>query len=916
MSASSITRLASKILSRNETSLTLLELQQGAAVVQARLAGGGTDANKRVHCPDGRCAMSGLIASSSSTAAAASSSSSSSSSPFSLASLLPRGGKCTPLAVAVLSGDLALLDVLLSHGADPNKLSGLPHRFDFAPLHLAAALGSAAAVSRLLAAGADANARLDKCRGLAPKQEAPLPGASLKHTAVGDTALHLAVDCTASCSACCDVVRALLAHPGTNPNTRNHAGLTPLTVACRRKREDVVDLLLAVVPPPAAAAGAGAAPHAPGSLHAGGHPRLDVNASGPLFAAISVEDAGLVRKLLAAGASARHVRNEEGLSPLAYTVYRGSPTFASRAEVVSLLLAAGATVEPGLLQHATDSPAVREALISASASAGGRTVANGPGGGGSTSTSGAASLRASGNDSGSGFVSSAASGSGVFARRSQGSAGGAGAGGGRGASADGSTGSGSSSGPAAAAAGPTSTPPAVVMGVPIPGALEDPAGATATTTSSQPRGRFSFLSALGLGLGLRGSGSGPGGSCCLPPPPFSASSGLLRAMRGNLCGSLLFAPLLLPVLVMALFIDALMPLAAAACGFLRIALPVMALLCVLVLYGVVHVVLQAAAPLLTTLAAAAAAAAGGMGGGGGVGKAGVPLPALAADLAAGAGAGVAVLGAAEAGMEALGHAGSAAGLAAAAAESMAAVGALEQGVEAAASLVVNNLSNYIAAATAPGPAAASVSASLSGLGAAAAAASKALTGALSAALAALLPCGLASAASGPGGLWRWQGPLGLLAGLAAWFLGVVASHALLGLAEEALVGYRPPGDRLRAFLQHRAVARHAGGAAISDEQLAAHARLCLPLALALGGGTGVGLMPLTLLMVVLCLPTVAVGVRKEYERGAWQQQQQQQQPAEAGAAAGAGAAVPKEQSPTQAQVAGLARSGSGRDVRR
>lgn len=155
--------------------------------MQARLASGGIDANKRVHCPDGRCSMNlGPSAASISLAAPSSPSS------FSLASLLPRGGKCTPLAFAIMSGDQALVDVLLANGADPNKLSGLPHRFDFAPLHLAAALGSAAAVAKLLAAGADANARLDKCRGLAPKQEAAL-AASLKSTAAGDTALHLAV---------------------------------------------------------------------------------------------------------------------------------------------------------------------------------------------------------------------------------------------------------------------------------------------------------------------------------------------------------------------------------------------------------------------------------------------------------------------------------------------------------------------------------------------------------------------------------------------------------------------------------------------------------------------------------------------------------------------------------------------------
>lgn len=574
--------------------------------------------------------------------------------------------------------------------------------------------------------------------------------------------------------------------------------------------------------------------------------------------------------------------------------------------MVSLLLAAGAPVESGLLQHAAEWPHVREALVAAASS----------------------SRLSAGSSSGSstGYVGIAAGGSKRFDRGSQGytSAGGIGGGASSRASADGAvgfaTGTGAGHTAAAAAAASPGAPPAVVMGLPLSPAVSTAPLITATTSSSdtstssgtvQRRGRFSFISALAPGLGL--SGRGPGGSCCLPTPPFSASSGILRAMQKNVCCSLMFFPMLLPVLVMALAIDALMPVAAALCSFLRIAVPVIALLCVLVLYGVIHLALQAAAPLLSTLSAAAAAA----------GTVVAPLPGLAAELAAGAGAGagagVVVLGAAEARLEALGHAAGSAGLAV--------VSVLEHEVEAAASLVVNNLSNYVAAATA-GPAPASASASMSGLVAVAAAASKALTGAVSAVLAALLPCGLASAAGGRTlglDLWRWQGPLGLGAGLAAWFLGVVAAHALLGLAEEALVGYRPPGDRLRDFLQHRAAARHAGGGAISDEQLAAHARLCLPVALLLGGGTGVKLMPLTVLMVLLCLPSVAVGVRKEYERGLWQQQQQ---PAVAAAAAAAGvaagaAALNEEgavQAPTQAQAqvqfVGLEKAVLGQRARR
>ncbi len=61
--------------------------------------------------------------------------------------------------------------------------------------------------------------------------------------------------------------------------------------ACKRKRVDVVELLLAAGTSPAAPSshGGGAAGDSP---HASGHPRVDVNASGPLFAAIAAEDEG------------------------------------------------------------------------------------------------------------------------------------------------------------------------------------------------------------------------------------------------------------------------------------------------------------------------------------------------------------------------------------------------------------------------------------------------------------------------------------------------------------------------------------------------------------------------------------------------------------------------------------------------
>jgi ankyrin repeat protein len=59
--------------------------------------------------------------------------------------------RVAPLHSAVESGSLALLELLLSHGADPNAVEFL----EATPLHSAAARGNREMVDRLLAAGAD-----------------------------------------------------------------------------------------------------------------------------------------------------------------------------------------------------------------------------------------------------------------------------------------------------------------------------------------------------------------------------------------------------------------------------------------------------------------------------------------------------------------------------------------------------------------------------------------------------------------------------------------------------------------------------------------------------------------------------------------------------------------------------------------
>ncbi|KAG2497454.1 hypothetical protein HYH03_004609 [Edaphochlamys debaryana] len=257
---------------------------------------------------------------------------------------LPRGSKVTPLGYAILSGDIALLDVLLIHGADPNKRVGLPHRFNFTPLQLAAALGQAETVRRLLTTGCvDANAKLQMKTGTTspPNEPQPTsqPTAALRpqqgvlvpsdftYTRAGDTALHMAVDCHPEDGGC-EVIHTLIDYRGTDLNARSQKQRTPLYKACRGRHHMMASLLAS-------------------------HLRCDVNAGGPIFAAIAAESPSLVQLLVNAGADVRaSVVNERGRTPLRYAMTRSSLFFTSRADVIQKLIRAGAEVEPGMLDHA------------------------------------------------------------------------------------------------------------------------------------------------------------------------------------------------------------------------------------------------------------------------------------------------------------------------------------------------------------------------------------------------------------------------------------------------------------------------------------------------------------------------------------------------------------------------------------
>ncbi|KAG2497453.1 hypothetical protein HYH03_004608 [Edaphochlamys debaryana] len=257
---------------------------------------------------------------------------------------LPRGSKVTPLGYAILSGDIALLDVLLSHGADPNTRVGIPHRFDFTPLQLAAALGQARTTQRLLATGTvDPNARLQLQNGYMSSLYSPQPTSQptaarrpqpgvlvpsdFTYTREGDTALHMAIDCHPGVDGL-EVVRALVGFTQTNLNAYSSKQRTPLFKACRGRHEAAASLLAS-------------------------HPRCDVNAGGPIFAAIAAESPTLVQLLVNAGADvSRSVVNDSLQTPLRCAMTRSSLFFTSRADVVQILIRAGAEVEPGMLQRA------------------------------------------------------------------------------------------------------------------------------------------------------------------------------------------------------------------------------------------------------------------------------------------------------------------------------------------------------------------------------------------------------------------------------------------------------------------------------------------------------------------------------------------------------------------------------------
>ena len=193
----------------------------------------------------------------------------------------------TPLFLAILSGELEAVRLLLEHGADPSLPSGDMVTWIFFPLERAAAVGSVEMVDALLGAGAD------------PEQK-------LRGT---PTALI-----SAAGSGSIGVVERLL-EAGARVNGSNRYGTTPLMAAASSRSHEIVETLIA----------AGANIH---SKTNGGHTAL--------WYAAESGDEKLVRTLIDLGADVNAGIQNFSATPLMAAVST------SRTRIVEVLLEAGA----------------------------------------------------------------------------------------------------------------------------------------------------------------------------------------------------------------------------------------------------------------------------------------------------------------------------------------------------------------------------------------------------------------------------------------------------------------------------------------------------------------------------------------------------------------------------------------------
>ena len=145
---------------------------------------------------------------------------------------LPDDTKQMPLHVASIHGYDDIVEIMLSHDADPDVRSGIAEQ---TPLQLASLHGSVEAATHLLEAGANPNGQNDE--GDTPIQVAALSGHEglvqllLSYGAepdvpneTGHTALH------AAAMAGERSIYRLLLESGANPNAANEQGITPQDV--------------------------------------------------------------------------------------------------------------------------------------------------------------------------------------------------------------------------------------------------------------------------------------------------------------------------------------------------------------------------------------------------------------------------------------------------------------------------------------------------------------------------------------------------------------------------------------------------------------------------------------------------------------------------------------------------------------
>lgn len=214
----------------------------------------------------------------------------------------------TPLHEASRQGNAGMVELLLSHGADPRQATS----DGFTALHFAATFNRWQAIETLLRHGAAPNVRTDDT-GDTPLHEATSPfhgseaiEALLRDRRIrpniknkrGRTPLISAADWGNTAQ-----VAALLNHPDTDPNEQDDRGKTALYWAVAEGHEEVVEELL-------------------------DHPDIDPNIDDwqgwtPLFRAIYEDDLDMVRALLRHDDTDTEINTNKGTSGLFYAETEG-----------------------------------------------------------------------------------------------------------------------------------------------------------------------------------------------------------------------------------------------------------------------------------------------------------------------------------------------------------------------------------------------------------------------------------------------------------------------------------------------------------------------------------------------------------------------------------------------------------------